>query len=92
MSARPAPALPPGLVARPGSTVSNLTGGWRTETPRFLVQRCTGCDVCVAFCPEGIVIKLGPKEYGFDPRYCKGCGICAQECPVADIVMEAEVR
>ena len=84
--------LPPGLVAEPGSSVVNHTGGWRTERPHFLAQACTGCDLCVVFCPEGIVYRVAPRRYDFDPDYCKGCGICAQECPVRDIVMEAEAR
>lgn len=85
-------ALLPGLVTRPGSSAANRTGGWRTERPRFLWDRCTACDLCVVFCPEGIVVRVGEKRYDFDPDYCKGCGICAEECPVHDIVMEAEAR
>jgi pyruvate ferredoxin oxidoreductase delta subunit len=79
-----------GLVATPGSSVANHTGGWRTERPRFLQEACTGCDLCVAYCPEGIVFRTEAMRYGFDPDFCKGCGICAEECPVHDVVMEAE--
>jgi pyruvate ferredoxin oxidoreductase delta subunit len=84
--------LTPGLVATPGSSTANHTGGWRTERPRFLLQACTGCDLCVVFCPEGIVHRVEAKRYDFDPDYCKGCAICAEECPVGDIVMESELR
>ena len=84
--------LTPGLVAEPGSSVANHTGGWRNERPRFLGRTCTGCDLCIVFCPEGIVYRTGPKRYDFDLNYCKGCGICAEECPVHDIVMEVEGR
>ena len=92
-SPEPLPArLTTGLVAAPGSSVAYRTGGWRTEVPRFLVERCTGCDLCAVFCPEGIVFRVGPHEYDFDRDFCKGCGICAVECPTDDIVMEAEVR
>jgi len=79
--------LPAGLVARPGSSVENETGAWRTKVPKFLMQTCTGCDLCALFCPEGIVYRVDKKIYSFDDTYCKGCGICAAECPVADIVM-----
>lgn len=82
--------LPPGLVADAGSSVANHTGGWRTEIPRFLGQTCTGCDICVMFCPEGVVFRVTPTLYAFDIDFCKGCGICAEECPVHDIVMEVE--
>ncbi|HYU58713.1 MAG TPA: 4Fe-4S binding protein [Actinomycetota bacterium] len=84
--------LPAGLVTRPGTSAVYQTAGWRTEIPRFLLAACNGCDRCVAFCPEGIVVRLGKNRYGFDHDYCKGCGICAKECPVDDIVMEVEVR
>lgn len=42
--------------------------------------RCTQCDVCLVYCPEGIVHRLG-AGYEADAEYCKGCGICAVECP-----------
>ena len=85
-------SLPTGLVAQPGTSVANRTGGWRTERPRFLARTCTGCNLCVIYCPEGIVFAAGPKRYDYDVDYCKGCGICAEECPVHDIVMETEMR
>jgi len=81
-----------GLVAQPGSSVGNHTGDWRTERPRFLQAACTGCDLCVVFCPDGVVFKIDTKRYDCDLTYCKGCGICARECPVDDVVMEAELR
>jgi pyruvate ferredoxin oxidoreductase gamma subunit len=84
--------LSPGLVAKPGTSVANHTGGWRTEVPRFLRDRCTGCDLCAVFCPEGIVFRVDRRIYDFDPDYCKGCGICVAECPTGDIVMEAVTR
>ena len=84
--------LTPGLVAQPGSSAANRTGGWRTERPAFLWDACTGCDLCILYCPEGIVEKVGKNRYDFDLDFCKGCGICAEECPVGDIVMEVERR
>jgi pyruvate ferredoxin oxidoreductase delta subunit len=92
---RPAPldaALSVGLSAAPGSSALRPTGGWRTEVPRFLAERCTGCDLCAVFCPEGIVFRVDKRRYEFDPAFCKGCGICAAECPTDDIVMEEVVR
>jgi pyruvate ferredoxin oxidoreductase delta subunit len=85
-------SLPTGLVAQPGTSTANKTSGWRTEHPRFLHDKCTGCDLCIVYCPEGIVSLTSPKRYDFDADYCKGCGICVEECPVDDIVMEAEER
>jgi pyruvate ferredoxin oxidoreductase delta subunit len=83
--------LPPGLVVAPGTSVANHTGSWRTERPRFLAQACTGCNLCVVYCPEGVVFRVGPKQYDYDLDFCKGCGICAEECPVHDVEMEEEL-
>jgi pyruvate ferredoxin oxidoreductase delta subunit len=79
-----------GLVAPAGSSTATHTGSWRTERPKFLWTACTACDLCVKFCPEGIVFRTGEKSYGYDLNYCKGCGICAAECPVNDIEMVRE--
>lgn len=85
--------LNPAAIAKPGTSRENKTGSWRTFRPKWLHDKCTGCGLCVAFCPEGCVEGGGKgKEstYKANLDYCKGCGICAEECPVKDIVMEEE--
>ena len=52
-------------------------------------EKCTGCGICVTFCPEGTLL-LDKGKAIFDLRYCKGCGICAFECPLEAIKMERE--
>ncbi len=77
-----------GIIARPGSALSNKTGSFRSEIPVFKLDKCTGCDLCIYYCPEGVVFgDKKTKTYSFDEDYCKGCGICAEECPVDDIDM-----
>lgn len=77
-----------GIIARPGSALSNKTGSFRSEIPVFKHEKCTGCDLCIYYCPEGVVFgDKKTKTYNFDDDYCKGCGICAEECPVDDIEM-----
>jgi NADPH-dependent glutamate synthase beta subunit-like oxidoreductase len=53
------------------------------EAKRCLVcGTCVGCDRCLVFCPEGIVIppeKPG-GEYLYRDEFCKGCGVCASVC------------
>lgn len=41
---------------------------------------CNGCDICVTYCPEGVLRRDGERLV-FDYAYCKGCGICVTECP-----------
>ncbi len=53
----------------------------------FTCGACTGCDICRANCPEGVLTRRG-TDYAFDYDYCKGCGLCAFECPRGVILME----
>ncbi len=47
---------------------------------------CNECDLCVAFCPEGVMRRVG-HDLVVDYEYCKGCGICVNECPRNAIFM-----
>ncbi len=47
---------------------------------------CNGCDRCLTYCPEGILVR-DSEGYRFDYDYCKGCGICATQCPRGVIYM-----
>ena len=64
----------------------------RYEAGRCLsCGNCFECDGCLASCPEGAVVKLGPgRRYAFDLERCTGCAICFDQCPVAAITMVAE--
>lgn len=53
-------------------------------------ERCKGCQLCIAFCPKGIlrtaahINRMGyiPAEVdGKKASECTGCGICAIMCP-----------
>jgi pyruvate ferredoxin oxidoreductase delta subunit len=46
------------------------------------VEKCTACDLCWIFCPDGTIRREKKRAiYTIDYEYCKGCGICAEECP-----------
>ncbi len=74
------------------NTAGKKTGSWRSFRP-VITEKCTGCSVCVAICPEG-VIKLNPKtkKAEVDYNYCKGCLICLNECPFKAIKKEEEKK
>lgn len=84
-----------GIVAQPGTSREYKTGSWKTYKPVWLYDKCTGCGLCIIYCPDGCVTGEGKginSNYDADLNYCKGCGICAQECPVDDIKMELEEK
>lgn len=79
------------MTSKPGSSVANKTGSWRTESkPKFLRKNCIACRMCVYICPEGIISGEGKNMFGCDLDYCKGCGSCAAICPKKDIEMVSE--
>ena len=45
-------------------------------------ERCKGCNICVAFCPQKILQldNLG-KIYVTDETACIACGQCELRCP-----------
>ncbi len=52
----------------------------------FSCGRCTLCDTCMIYCPEGIIYPI-ENGYRIDGDYCKGCGICVAECPRRAMVL-----
>jgi formate hydrogenlyase subunit 6/NADH:ubiquinone oxidoreductase subunit I len=64
-------------------------------------EGCTGCEVCIEFCPVDCIYKVpgpeNPEEHGYvsvngvcvvDEEVCIGCKLCAKYCPweVIDMV------
>jgi 2-oxoacid:acceptor oxidoreductase gamma subunit (pyruvate/2-ketoisovalerate family)/2-oxoacid:acceptor oxidoreductase delta subunit (pyruvate/2-ketoisovalerate family) len=74
-----------GLVG-PGSFVESKTGSWKVFHPEYDKEKCTMCNFCWFYCPEGCIYRQSDRM-DFDMTYCKGCGICANECPVDAIKM-----
>jgi len=81
-----------GIIARPGSTRRNATGGWRTLRPEFDYDKCVGCKTCQTLCPENCISQLDKKKFEADMDFCKGCGLCAAMCPGKAISMKEEIK
>lgn len=81
-----------GVAVGPGGSTQNMTGTWRTMTPKYLQDKCIRCLRCWFCCPEGCIKRLDDDHVRWDYRYCKGCGICANICPADAIEMTKGVR
>lgn len=47
-----------GAVVEPGTSLVNETGSWREKRPVIHHEPCTGCGLCVTFCPDGAVERV----------------------------------
>jgi nitroreductase/Pyruvate/2-oxoacid:ferredoxin oxidoreductase delta subunit len=57
-------------------------------TPIIDQERCTGCALCVAVCPDQ-TISLAAERAVATGSHCLQCGHCAAICPVAAIEVKA---
>ena len=73
------------VVDKPGSSLNNKTGLWKTKIPTINHKKCQKCGICWMYCPEN-AIKM-KKKVEIDYQHCKGCGICANVCPFKAIEM-----
>ena len=85
-------------TSRPGSSVSNKTGTWRSSRPVVDSTKCGACGLCARNCPEPCIeireitedhkkTKPIAKHAVIDYDFCKGCGLCAVTCPRKAIKM-----
>lgn len=66
------------------------TSGWRTFRPVLLPDKCNGCWLCFAYCPDGVISMTKEDRPVIDYDHCKGCQICVHECPTEALVAERE--
>ncbi len=60
-------------------------GPWKG---RVVSDACTGCPICVSFCPTGALTKVeenGEWVLSHQPAACVGCNTCVQLCPTRAI-------
>lgn len=75
-------------------SVSEITGDYTTIVLQS--QLCKGCELCVTFCPEGILEmgeELNTKSYHYPHAKtdkeadCKQCRYCERICPELSIYL-----
>jgi uncharacterized Fe-S center protein len=47
--------------------------------PKVKARRCTGCETCIACCPQGAISMFNEKTR-IDPQQCVGCAECLSVC------------
>jgi len=79
---------PGGEIYEGGTAAAIRTGDWRTDTPKFIAEKCKQCLLCAPVCPDCSIPVVDGKRGDFDLDHCKGCGICAKVCPFGAIEMK----
>ncbi len=77
-------------ISAMGNSVLRETGGWRTFRPVLVPDKCNGCWLCFAYCPEGVISMTKNDRPVIDYDHCKGCQICVHECPTHALTAERE--
>lgn len=77
-------------ISAAANSVLRETGGWRTFRPVLVPDKCNGCWLCFAYCPDGVISMTKNDRPVIDYAHCKGCQICIHECPTEALVAERE--
>ncbi|HSQ52229.1 MAG TPA: 2-oxoacid:acceptor oxidoreductase family protein [Nitrospiraceae bacterium] len=77
-------------ISAVANSVLRETGGWRTFRPVLVPDKCNGCWLCFAYCPDGVISMTKDDRPVIDYAHCKGCQICVHECPTEALMAERE--
>ncbi len=82
------------MIMASGNAPLRKTGDWRTLRPVLVPEKCNGCFLCFAYCPEAAIRMAQGDKPVIDYDHCKGCMLCVEECPTRALVAvrETEVR
>jgi len=79
-------------ISAAANSILRETSGWRTFRPVLVSDKCNGCWLCFAYCPDGVISMTKDDRPLFDYAHCKGCQICVHECPTEALVAEREEK
>ncbi|MHB1660994.1 MAG: 4Fe-4S dicluster domain-containing protein [bacterium] len=71
-------------------TIKEVSGKGKKEDVKIdiIVNYCKGCEICVAFCPEGVLVMNREVAEVVDISKCTKCNICEYLCPDFSISVE----
>jgi len=85
-----APTTGSARIAASANAPLRGTGDWRTFRPVLDPEKCNGCWLCFAYCPDGAIRMDERDRPVFDYDHCKGCLLCVEECPTHALIVERE--
>ena len=56
----------------------------------FITDRCIGCGICAANCPQQCISEGAP--YVIAQEHCLHCGLCHENCPAGAVVRREETE
>jgi 2-oxoglutarate ferredoxin oxidoreductase subunit delta len=59
--------------------------------PTINLQLCTGCGLCVEYCPSHAVELVASRPVITAPERCAYCGTCEEMCPAGAIMLAYEI-
>lgn len=80
------------MISASGNAPLRKTGDWRTLRPVLVPEKCNGCFLCFAYCPEAAIRMAVGDRPVIDYDHCKGCMLCVEECPTKALVTEREAH
>lgn len=78
------------IKTKDGLTVKEVSGTGKrgVVTIDIVVNYCKGCDICVVFCPENVLVMNREVVEVSDISKCSKCNICEYLCPDFSISVE----
>ena len=55
---------------------------------RIRAKECTGCGVCMRFCPHGAISGTRKAPHKINDKRCEKCGICKEHCRFDAIIVK----
>ncbi|MFN8454057.1 MAG: 4Fe-4S binding protein [Anaerolineae bacterium] len=59
--------------------------------PQINIAKCTGCDLCVRVCPNGVLSLVKNIAVVTNPQACNYTGACQEICPTQAISLLYEI-